>query len=104
MSDLGGFYFDSLVCQPFVIIVTGHTKSPSCSLTADQSLRVSIKLWLSYNFSYQTFLEICVTPLTAPKTFPSRPPGQTKRSMVFFLFRWAGLNYKKRNKKGRKFP
>lgn len=99
VSDLGGFYRDSLVCQPFVIIVTGHTKSPGCSLKADRSLRVSSKLRLSYNFSYQTLLEICVTPLTAPKTFPSQPPSHTKRSMVFFLFRWAGLNYKKRNKK-----
>lgn len=58
--DLGGFYHESLVCQAFVIIVTGHTKSPGCSLNAEQSLRVSIKLWLSYNFSNQTLLEICV--------------------------------------------
>lgn len=46
-SDLGGFERDSLVCQAFVVIVTGHTKSPRCSLEADRSLRVSIKLWLS---------------------------------------------------------
>lgn len=46
-SDLGGFYRDSLICQPFVIIVTGHRKSPGFSLKADRSLGVSIKLWLS---------------------------------------------------------
>lgn len=38
-SSLGGFHRDSVVCQAFVIIVTGHSKWPGCTLRADQRLK-----------------------------------------------------------------
>lgn len=89
-SNLGGYYHDSLVCQAFVIIVTGHTKWSDCSLKADQSLRVSIRLWLSYNFSYKTLWEL----LTAPKTVPY--PAVLRRACCSFVLNtvlcWPGLN------------
>lgn len=38
-SNLSGFHRDSVVCQAFVMIVTGHSKWPSFSLKAEQRLK-----------------------------------------------------------------
>ena len=54
-SNLGGFPCDTLVCLAFNIILTGHSKWLGSSLKADQKYKVSIRLWLLYNFSCKTW-------------------------------------------------
>lgn len=38
-SNLGEFHCDSVVCQAFAVIITGHSKWPGCSLKADHRLK-----------------------------------------------------------------